>query len=285
MEGIEGVGSHPAVDIKAPTGTPVYAMANGTVIKSEYSNGGFGNHIVLQHNDFPSLADANVKTTYYSSYSHLSSISVNKYDVVTKGQLIGFVGDSGTATTPHLHFQIDNDKSGWHPYWPFTGADMKAAGVSFFEAINIGLKKENAIAYTINPMQYVQKYAGEAGALMASSQPELTQALNIPDPYENVIFVAQIAGGNKFKEGDSVQFIIQAFDEKGNLLSKPDFKDEVKVSVLNGNGKLNLDKLVSSDLTSGISNVLILSAEKAGQEKLLIRFREKEFVSGIFHRT
>ncbi|MBI4994929.1 S-layer homology domain-containing protein [Candidatus Peregrinibacteria bacterium] len=282
LEGVEGIGSHPAIDIKAPTGTPVYAMANGTVIKSEYTNGGFGNHIVLQHNDFPSFADQNVKTAYYSSYSHLSSISVNKYEIIKKGQLIGFVGDSGTATTPHLHFQIDNDKSSWHPYWPFTGSDMKAAGVSFFEAINTGLKKENAIEYTVNPMKYVQKYAGDNSVLMASSQPELIQALNIPDPYENIMFMAQTAGGNRFKEGDVIQFVIQAFDEKGNLLSKPDFKEPVTVSLLNGAGKLNLDKLTSSDLISGISNVLTLSAEKAGPEKLLLRFREKEFSSPEF---
>lgn len=282
LDGIEGTGSHPAIDIKVPTGTPVYAMANGTVVKSEYSNGGFGNHIVLQHNDFPSLEDPNTKTTYYSSYSHLSSISVNKYDVVTKGQLIGFVGDSGTATTPHLHFQIDNDKSLWHPYWPFTTADMKAAGVSFFEAINIGLKKENTIAYTINPMQYVQKYMGAEGALVVSAQPELTQALNVPDPYENMTFVVQVAGAGKFKESDNVQFVIQAFDEKGNLLSNPNFKDEIKISVLNGNGKLNLEQLSSADFSSGISNAVLLSAEKTGTEKLLIRFREKEFSSPEF---
>lgn len=281
LDGLEGTGSHPAIDIKVPTGTPVYAIANGTVIKVE-SNSGFGTHIVLQHNDFPSLADANTKTTYYSSYSHLSSMSVNKYDVVKKGQLIGFVGDSGTATTPHLHFQIDNDKSSWHPYWPFTSADMKVAGVSFFEAINIGLKKENAVSYTINPMQYVQKYAGDAGTLLVSSQPELTQALNVPDPYDSLTFVAQVAGVGKFKEGDSVQFVIQAFDEKGNLLSKPDFKDEIKVSVLNGNGKLNLGSLSSVDFSSGISNSVLFLAEKAGTEKLLIRFREKEFSSPEF---
>ena len=79
-------------------------------------------------------------------------------------------------------------------------------------------------------MQYVQKYLGNQ-TLVVSAAPEITQALNIPDPYGNITFVAQTAGGNKFKEGDVIQFIVQAFDEKGNLLNRPEFKESVTVSL------------------------------------------------------
>lgn len=282
LDGIEGAGSHPGVDIKVPEGTPVYAIANGTVIKAENSSGGFGNHIVLQHNDFPSPNDENVKTTLFSSYNHMSSISVKVNDVVTKGQLIGFSGSTGTATTPHVHFQMDNANPAWHPYWPFTGVQQRAAGYSFFDAINNGLGRENAVANTVNPMKYVQKYFNDQ-VTVASSNPDLTVALaNVVDEYEKLTFVAQVVGGEKFTEGDEVKFVIQVFDEKGSLVSNPAFKDEVKLSLLNGNGNLMSSVLSAANFKAGISSIAAVSGAKVGKEKLLVRFRDREFSSPEF---
>ncbi|MBD3270857.1 peptidoglycan DD-metalloendopeptidase family protein [Candidatus Peregrinibacteria bacterium] len=161
LDGHEHVGSHLAVDIKTATGTPVHAIGNGVVVKTSNISTGFGKHVVVRHDDFPSYENPKIKTTYYSSYSHLNSIDVNDGEIVLKNQIIGTVGDTGTATTPHLHFQIDKDNAPWHPYWPFTSAEAAAAGLSFFEAINTGFAKEKALSTTINPMLYVQKYADE----------------------------------------------------------------------------------------------------------------------------
>jgi len=151
-------GSHPAVDIKVPKGTPVYAIANGTVVKASNQSDGFGHHIVIQHNNFPTLKNKNAKETIFSSYSHMDDIDVSVGDTVKKGEKIGTTGQTGTATTPHLHFQIDTEDAPYHPYWPFTWKESRDAGLDFFSAVNEGLGKEKALKVTINSMAYVEKY-------------------------------------------------------------------------------------------------------------------------------
>jgi len=280
LDGVEGAGSHAAIDIKTLRGTPVVAMANGTVSKTKMGDAGFGNYIVIQHNGVPTLNDKSISTTLHSSYSHLSSVSVQEREVVRKGQLIGFVGDTGAATTPHLHFQIDTDEAYFHPYWPFTGAEQRAAGYSFFEAINKGLGQANAKQYTVNPLAYVQKYYGQQ-SLVASTQ-TLTPVV-VADPYDKATFKIQAVDAGPYFESSNVSFVVQGFNADGTLLSNPNFTDSVQLLLLNeGAGTLSKQSFAAADLKTGISNQLVVSNVAVGTNKVILRFRNKEFSSNLF---
>lgn len=86
--------NHKGTDFAAPTGTPIYAAADGTVTSARYS-GKAGNMIVINH--------GNGLQTYYM---HCSRIFVSAGTKVSKGQHIGAVGTTGNSTGPHLHFQV-----------------------------------------------------------------------------------------------------------------------------------------------------------------------------------
>lgn len=196
LDGRENVGSHPAVDIKTPENTPVRSIANGTVIKVSNSSSGFGHHVVVQHNNFPALNDSSKRETIYASYSHLNDIEVGLGDVVKKGELIAYSGKTGTATTPHIHFQIDNDKAPWHPFWPFSYKESQEAGLSFFEAINAGLGADKGRETTINPMLYVQRYLDPSNVkpvTVKSVEPEKEEGKSDADDYQAASYVDEVS--------------------------------------------------------------------------------------------
>lgn len=86
---------HKGIDFAAQTGTPVFAVTEGIVSFAKYDTT-FGNYIILKHRN----ADAT------SVYAHLDSMSVKYGDKIKKGDIIGYVGQTGLATGPHLHFEI-----------------------------------------------------------------------------------------------------------------------------------------------------------------------------------
>jgi murein DD-endopeptidase MepM/ murein hydrolase activator NlpD len=84
---------HLGVDLAAPTGTPVFATADGVVGRAGAS-GGYGLSIALEH-------AAGMETRY----GHLSRLNVTAGQRVRKGDVIGFVGSTGLSTGPHLHYE------------------------------------------------------------------------------------------------------------------------------------------------------------------------------------
>lgn len=200
LDGVEYAGSHPAVDIKAPIGTPVRSIANGVVTKVSDEAYGFGLHVVVKHINVPTTNGG--KQTVFSSYSHMSEILVKQGQVVSRGEMVGKVGTTGTSTTPHLHFQIDkggtNDGTGdsalWHPYWPFTYNDYASQGLTFFDAINQGIGQDNAIKYTLNPMSFVQSYfVADTGVPTSSADEVITEDLDEPEVVvEDVVLPVEV---------------------------------------------------------------------------------------------
>ena len=87
---------HNGIDLSAPTGTPIYATGDGTVIKTvANSNVGFGRHVIIDHG-------FGFKTTY----AHMNKVNVLEGSEVKRGDIIGTVGSTGLSQSSHLHYEV-----------------------------------------------------------------------------------------------------------------------------------------------------------------------------------
>ena len=98
------VRAHTGVDYAAPTGTPVRSIGDGTVLSAGWGKGGAGNMVKIRHN-----------SVYTTAYLHLSKMAVKAGQRVSQGQVIGYVGMTGTATGPHLDFRVWKNGSPINP--------------------------------------------------------------------------------------------------------------------------------------------------------------------------
>lgn len=89
-----GTRAHNGIDLAAPTGTPVYATADGVVGKAEWFSS-YGLFIAIDHG-------ADLETRY----AHMSRLAVASGERVRKGDVIGYVGSTGRSTGPHLHYEV-----------------------------------------------------------------------------------------------------------------------------------------------------------------------------------
>jgi murein DD-endopeptidase MepM/ murein hydrolase activator NlpD len=95
---------HAGMDFTAPPGTHVFATGDGVVADIRRDEWGYGNHIILSHG-----------YGYTTVYAHLSGFKVKKGQRVVRGELIGFVGNTGKSTGPHLHYEVRKNN---HPLNP-----------------------------------------------------------------------------------------------------------------------------------------------------------------------
>ena len=89
---------HAGMDFSAKTGTPIYATGDGKVFKVSKSKRGYGNHVVIDHG-----------YGYKTLYAHMSKTAVKRNQKVSRGDVIGFVGNTGKSVAPHLHYEVHKD--------------------------------------------------------------------------------------------------------------------------------------------------------------------------------
>ena len=127
-----GSAMHPGIDLAGPTGTPIYATADGTVERAGWNSGGYGNLIEIDHG-------RGIETRY----GHLSKVLVKDGQKVKRGDLIGRMGSTGRSTGSHLHYEVRIDGRAVNPI-PFMKstdyvlAMQKRANAAPMESLAIG---------------------------------------------------------------------------------------------------------------------------------------------------
>lgn len=89
---------HKGVDFAAPKGTPIYATGDGVVVSVKTVFGGYGKHIEIDHG-----------FGFVTRYAHMNEFKVRRGQKIKRGDLIGTVGNTGSSTAPHVHYEILKD--------------------------------------------------------------------------------------------------------------------------------------------------------------------------------
>lgn len=123
---------HDGIDIVAPAGTKVFASKGGEVIYSDSRIRGYGNMIVIRGNE-----------SLNTVYAHNKSNLVKKGDVVSQGELIAYVGNTGHSTGSHMHFEIRKGKYTVDPLKYLDDRDVKKHSGNY-KNTDVGLNSEQA---------------------------------------------------------------------------------------------------------------------------------------------
>tara|TARA_R110000765_G_scaffold68032_2_gene131511 strand:+ start:972 stop:2297 length:1326 start_codon:yes stop_codon:yes gene_type:complete len=94
---------HTGIDIRAKQGTPVIATADGVIAKASME-GDWGNLIIMTHRD-----------GYETWYAHLNGFNVSEKQIIKKGDIIGYVGNTGKSSGPHLHYEVKKNGNHLNP--------------------------------------------------------------------------------------------------------------------------------------------------------------------------
>lgn len=99
---------HAGLDFTAPSGTPIYATADGVVSEAGYNAGGYGNRVTINHG-----------FGYETLYAHMARIKARGGQAVKRGEVIGWVGSTGKSTGPHCHYEVHKNGTPVDPVYFF----------------------------------------------------------------------------------------------------------------------------------------------------------------------
>jgi murein DD-endopeptidase MepM/ murein hydrolase activator NlpD len=135
---------HNGIDIAAPAGTQIYAAGDGTVINTGTGEGAYGNWVTIRHN----IPTADGNRALISLYAHMSSFRISVGQTVTRGELIGFEGNTGNTTRllygPHRGFHIH-----------FTLFDAEGYGVAPGKFESVYGPYQVPYGATYNPLEFL----------------------------------------------------------------------------------------------------------------------------------
>lgn len=95
---------HYGMDFTAQQGTPIYATGDGKVVRADNSLSGYGNHVLIDHG-----------YGYESLYAHMFRFNVKRNQKIKRGDIIGFVGNTGRSSGPHVHYEVFKDGNRVNP--------------------------------------------------------------------------------------------------------------------------------------------------------------------------
>jgi murein DD-endopeptidase MepM/ murein hydrolase activator NlpD len=127
-----GAAMHPGIDLAGSYGTPIYATADGTVLRSGWNSGGYGNLVEIDHG-----------RGITTRYGHMSAVLVSPGQHITRGQQIGRMGSTGRSTGNHLHYEVRIDGKAVNPI-PFMKstdyvlAMQRRSGAASMDAVALG---------------------------------------------------------------------------------------------------------------------------------------------------
>ena len=127
-----GAAMHPGIDLAGSYGTPIYATADGTVLRAGWNSGGYGNLVEVDHG-----------RGITTRYGHMSAILVSPGQHVVRGQQVGRMGSTGRSTGNHLHYEVRIDGRAVNPI-PFMKstdyvlAMQRRTGAASMDAVALG---------------------------------------------------------------------------------------------------------------------------------------------------